>query len=46
MPRGCDWDELEEHLQKVLRHTAERQGIAIRPDGFVTVDDVLRHFPY
>ncbi|EPX70816.1 tRNA 2'-phosphotransferase Tpt1 [Schizosaccharomyces octosporus yFS286] len=29
-------------LSKVLRHTAQSNGLQLRPDGFVSVDDLLR----
>ncbi|KAF9994063.1 tRNA 2'-phosphotransferase 1 [Entomortierella chlamydospora] len=34
---------LSKALSWLLRHNAESQGIAIRPDGYVKIQDVLRH---
>ncbi|KAF9354945.1 tRNA 2'-phosphotransferase 1 [Mortierella sp. AD094] len=34
---------LSKALSWLLRHNAEGQGIAIRPDGYVKIQDVLRH---
>jgi hypothetical protein len=33
---------LERSLVKVLRHTATSDGVAVRPDGYASLDDVLR----
>lgn len=33
--------ELSKYLSFVLRHGAEKEGIAIQPDGFVKVQDIL-----
>ncbi|KAF9371101.1 hypothetical protein BGX21_005264, partial [Mortierella sp. AD011] len=34
---------LSKALSWLLRHNAESQGIAIRPDGYVKIQDVLGH---
>lgn len=33
--------QLSKYLSFVLRHGAEKEGIAIQPDGFVKVADIL-----
>ncbi len=34
---------LSKALSWLLRHNAESQGVAIRPDGYVKIKDVLKH---
>ncbi|KAI1315166.1 tRNA 2'-phosphotransferase 1 [Mortierella claussenii] len=35
--------KLSKALSWLLRHNAESQGVAIRPDGYVKIQDVLKH---
>lgn len=40
--RGVKWDEnVSRALSKVLRHTAEQDGLKVQPDGFVPLKEVL-----
>lgn len=43
--RGSSRDDSKTRISKtlsyVLRHGAEKEGISIRPDGFVLVDDLV-----
>ena len=40
-PRDDPKTRLSKSLSYVLRHGAEKEGIPIRPDGFVLVDDLV-----
>lgn len=46
-PRGMDRDSPEVRLSRtlswILRHGAASEGIPMRPDGFVKVEDILRN---
>ena len=33
--------KISKAMSYVLRHGAEKEGIAMRPDGFIKVDDLL-----
>lgn len=34
-------DQLSRAITKLLRHTAESAGLAIRPDGYVSLEEIL-----
>lgn len=38
--------QLSKQLSWLLRHGAQKEGITIQPDGFVSVSDILRHPRY
>jgi RNA:NAD 2'-phosphotransferase (TPT1/KptA family) len=34
---------LSKTLSNILRHNAHREGLSIRPDGYVKLDELVRH---
>jgi ERI1 exoribonuclease 3 len=41
--RGMNWDEsVSRALSRILRHSAEKDGLKVQPDGFVLLEEVLK----
>ena len=39
---GKKYIPLSRALTKILRHTAAKAGLAIRPDGYVKIEDIVK----